>query len=312
MLGVGPVKRVLKVEDLTETEELISFTQINAKIINLATNDLILDPGIQRIYASVPGNPGSITPIDPVTGTLGQPIPVGNGPLKLALSDNRQFLYVGLDGEAAVQRVDLATQTAGLKFSLGSDPSFGPFFVEDMEVLPGSPQSVAISRKYNGVSPRHAGVAIYDNSVQRPTTTPGHTGSNVIEFFRSLFEAVWVQSRNHRISGFRRMSVGASGVTVLDVFDSFMGDLISGSVDIKFDGGRIYTTSGRVIDPEARTVVGTFSGATGLSVRPDAVLGRVFFLIPTGGPTAKVSAYDLNTRQLLGTEEIPGVLRIPE
>ena len=82
-------------------------------------------------------------------------------------------------------------------------------------------------------------------------------------------------------------------------------------MDIKFDGGRIYTTSGRVIDPEARTVVGTFSGAASLSVRPDTVLGRVFFLIPTGSPTAKVSAYDLNTRQLLWTEEIPGVSGSP-
>ena len=108
------------------------------------------------------------------------------------------------------------------------------------------------------------------------------------------------------------MTVGASGVTVLDVFDSFMGDLISGfGVDIKFDGGRIYTTSGRVIDPEARTVVGTFSGAASLSVRPDTVLGRVFFLIPTGGPTVKVSAYDLNTLQLLGSENIPAVTGTP-
>lgn len=309
--GVGPVKRVLKVEDLTETEVLISFTQINAKIINLATNDLIFDPGTQKIYTSVPGNPGSITPIDPVTGALGQPIPVGNEPLKLAISDNRQFLYVGLDGEAAVQRVDLATQSAGLKFSLDSDPSVGPFFVEDMEVLPGSPQSIAISRKYSNASPRHAGVAIYDNGVQRPTTTPGHTGSNVIEF-SALSSRLYGYNQETTEFGFRRMTVGASGVTVLDVFDSFMGDLISGfGVDIKFDGGRIYTTSGRVIDPEARTVVGTFSGAASLSVRPDTVLGRVFFLIPTGGPTVKVSAYDLNTLQLLGSENIPAVTGTP-
>jgi len=309
--SIGQVKYVSQIADQTVTEELTSFTPTNARIVSLMTNDLIFDPGTQKIYTSVPGNPGSITPIDPVTGALGQPIPVGNEPLKLAISDNRQFLYVGLDGEAAVQRVDLATQTAGLKFSLGSDPSVGPFFVEDMEVLPGSPQSIAISRKYSNASPRHAGVAIYDNGVQRPTTTPGHTGSNVIEF-STLSSRLYGYNQETTEFGFRRMTVGASGVTVLDVFDSFMGDLISGfGVDIKFDGGRIYTTSGRVIDPEARTVVGTFSGAASLSVRPDTVLGRVFFLIPTGSPTAKVSAYDLNTRQLLWTEEIPGVSGSP-
>ena len=312
--GVGLVKRVLKLEDLTVTEELTSFTQINAKTINLATNDLIFDPGTQRMYASVPGNPGSIIPLDPVTGTLGQPIPVGNGPFKLALSDNKQFLYVGLDGEAAVQRVDLATQTAGLKFSLGSDPFFGPFYVEDMEVLPGSPQSIAIARKYKSVSPRHAGLAIYDNSVQRPTTTPGHTGSNVIEFSASA-SRLYGYNQESTEFGFRRMTVDASGVTILDVFDSFMGDLISGfGVDIKFDGGRIYTTSGRVIDPEVRTVVGIFSlpSTFGNLVKPDATIGRVFFLTRDGvSGTWSIRAFDPNTRQLLGSENIPGVTGDP-
>jgi hypothetical protein len=310
--GVGPVKRVLKIEDLTVTEELTSFTQLNAKIINLATNDLIYDPGTKRIYASVPGTPGNITPIDPTTGTTGTAIPVGNGPFKLARSDNGQFLYIGFDGEPAVQRIDITTQTASLKFSLGTGSILGsPLFAEDIEVLPGTPQSIAISRKNQGFSPRHEGVAIYDNGVQRSTTTPSHTGSNVIEFSASA-SRLYGYNQESTEFGFRRMTVDASGVTVLDVFDSFMGDLISGvGVDIKFDGGRIYTTSGRVIDPEARTVVGTFSGVASLSVRPDTVLGRVFFLIPTGGPTVKVSAYDLNTLQLLGSENIPGVTGTP-
>lgn len=308
--GIGPVKGILKFDDDTLTEELQAFSQQNARMINLTTNDLVFDPATQQIYASVPGNPGSVTPIDPVTGTLGQPIPVGNGPTKLARSDNGQLLYVGLDGEGAVQRIDLATQTAELKFSLGSDPFFGPYFVEDMEVLPDSPQSVAVSRKYKTVSPRHAGVAIYDNGVQRPTTTPGHTGSNVIEFSASASRLYGYNNETTEF-GFRRMTVDASGVTVLDAFTSFMGDLISGIVDIKFDGGRLYTTSGRVIDPETRTVVGTFPGAAGVAVKPDSALGRTFFLIPTGGPSVKVSAYDLTTQQLLGTEEVPGVSGSP-
>jgi DNA-binding beta-propeller fold protein YncE len=86
--------------------------QVNAKIINLATNNLNSDPVSQRIYASVRGVPGTITPIDPATGTTGAAIPVGNGPTGLARSDNGQFLYMGLDSEAAVQRVNLATQMA--------------------------------------------------------------------------------------------------------------------------------------------------------------------------------------------------------
>src|SRR5262245_4623916 len=69
--GVGPVKLVVKIGSQTVTEVLTSFSQLNAKIISLATNDLIYDPGTQRIYASVPGTPGNITPINPTTGTTG-------------------------------------------------------------------------------------------------------------------------------------------------------------------------------------------------------------------------------------------------
>lgn len=313
--GVGPVKLVVQIGSRTRTEELTSFTQLNTKIIDLATNDLIYDPGTQRIYASVPGTPGNITPIDPMTGTTGTAIPVGNGPRKLARSDNGQFLYVGLDGEAAVQRIDVTTQTAGLKVALGTDSISGlPLFAEDIEVLPGISQSVAISRRNQGFSPRHEGVAIYDGGVRRPATTPPHTGSNVIEF-SALSSRLYGYNQETSEFGFRRMTVDASGVTVLDVFDSFMGDLISGfDVDIKFEGGRIYTTTGRVIDPEARTVVGTFSLPTtvGNLVKPDATIGRVFFLTGKGSSgTWSIRAFDPNTRQLLGSANIPGVTGDP-
>lgn len=315
--GVGPVQLIVQIGSQTWTEKLTSFTQVNAKILNLATNDLIYDPGTQRIYASMPGTPGNITPIDPTTGMTGTAIPVGNDPLKLARSDNGQFLYVGLGGEAAVQRIDLTTQTAGLKFSLGTRSGAGidiPLFAEDIEVLPGSPQSVAISRRNQGGSPRHEGVAIYDNGVQRPTTTPGHTGSNVIEFSASA-SRLYGYNQETTEFGFRRMTVDGSGVTVLDVFDSFMGDLITGfGVDIKFGGGRIYTTTGRLIDPEARTVVGTFSlpATFGNLVKPDAAGGRVFFLTREGfSETWKIRAFDPNTQQVLGSENVPGVTGDP-
>ncbi|CAN5738299.1 MAG: hypothetical protein H0T97_03010 [Actinobacteria bacterium] len=50
-----------------------------------------------------------------------------SGKIYLAMSDDGQYLYVGLRGAAAVRRVHLPSFSAGLQFSLGSDPSFGPF-----------------------------------------------------------------------------------------------------------------------------------------------------------------------------------------
>jgi hypothetical protein len=111
------------------------------------------------------------------------------------------------------------------------------------------------------------------------------------------------------------MNITASGVTVLDVFDSFMGNLISEfGTNIKFDGGRIYTTTGRVIDPEARTVLGTFllPSASGNLVKPDAALGRTYFLTQEGSSgTWSMRAFDQNSRQFLGSENIPDVTGTP-
>ncbi len=92
--------------------------------------------------------------------------------------------------------------------------------------------------------------------------------------------------------GFRRMAVNASGVTVSDVHDSFnpAGALIDGfDVDMRFHAGRIYTTTGRVIDPVNRTILGTFvlPSPFGNSVAADASVGRVFFLSNSSGWTIR-------------------------
>jgi hypothetical protein len=89
---------------------------------------------------------------------------------------------VALDGAAAVRRVDLAGPMADLLFSLGGSAFSGPFFVDDMQVLPGSPQSVAVARENHTSDPRHEGVAIYDNGIPRPKLTPSLIGSNVLAF----------------------------------------------------------------------------------------------------------------------------------
>ena len=116
--------------------------------------DIVYDAGTDRIYAAVAGNPGSIVPINP-DGSQETPIQVGIDPVRLAVSSDGQYLYVGLDGQPAVQRVNLATRTVELTILLGSDSFFGPWYAEDIAVLPGEPQSIAVSLKKKGFSPRH-------------------------------------------------------------------------------------------------------------------------------------------------------------
>ena len=277
--------------------------------ITLKTNDIIYDPVSHKIYASVPSSAGvngnSITVIDPWTGVVGPSIPVGSEPNKLALSDDGQYLYVGLDGAAAVRRLHIPTLTAGLQFVLGSDPSYGPFYVEDMEVLPGRADAVAVSRRSSGYFPQSQGVAVYDNGVQRPNVTPSNFDPHVIEFSSSA--ALLYGFDNQSSAGsFYRMSINASGMIFIDTTTGIVNGY---PTDMEFDNGLICFSTGLVYDPEIKLLVGTFWGVSSPAIaRPDSTVGRTFFL--TGdeySATRSLQVFDQATFLPVGSLNVSGV-----
>ena len=146
---------------------------------------------------------------------------------------------------------------------------------EDIEVLTDNPRAVAVSRRNVGFSPRHEGVAIYDDGVARASATQGHTGSNRITTSAS---ATTLYGYNNETTefGFRRITVSATGVQEEVVRTGLLSDF---GVDIEYDGGRVYATNGAVVDPVALTRVGTFP--TSGIVEPDATNGRVHFFSGT-------------------------------
>ncbi len=250
----------------------------NQVILDQPVNDLIYSSANRRLYASVPSTGGiygnHVIEINPFTKQIVRWVFVGSEPNKLAVSDDGQFLYVGLDGSATIRRVLLAGMTQDIVFGLGSG-SFGLLFPEDIVVLPGEPHVIAVSRRNMCCSPRHEGVAIYDNGVRRTTVTPGHTGSNVIEP-GATNDVLYGYNNETTDFGFRRMNVGPSGVAIAT---NLQGAISGFGVDIKYSGGVIYSTTGRIVDPINNTLVGTFSiqGSTnGLAV--DDMSRRAFFL----------------------------------
>ena len=280
-------------------------TQIQISQISLKTNDLIYDPKGDIIYASIPGTVptigNTVMYIHPSDLSLGPSVFVGSTPNKLALSDDSQYLYVGIDGAGMIRRVNVISQTAEIQFGLGSG-FCGTYLAEDIVVLKNTPNSIAVSRRNTGCSPRHEGVAIYDDGVQRPLTTPRHTGSNVIE--PSEFEDVlYGYNKESTENGFRVMSVISTGVVVTT---TKLG-LISGNRDIRYDTGLVYATSGAVVDPISLTLAGTFP-ASGL-VLPDTASGHVYFLTTLGD--IKFHIFNQNTFTLIESFNITGVSGTP-
>jgi len=279
--------------------------------IDLITNYLIEDPVSETIYASVPGREAvignSIVPIDPATGSLGTAVFVGSEPGQLAISDNGTTLYVALDVQYAVRRVDLTTMTAGLQFYLESDPLYesqGPYRAEDIEVLPGNPDTIAVSRRTRSSS-AHMGVAIYDNGVKRPTVSGYFLAAPKYIEFSDNASTIYGPSD----FGFLKLQVHPDGVTIIDTWENIIGG------DIEFADGRLYSLTGRAVDPLGPTVLGTYSivGPKKHAVAVDPGENRVYYLTSEAeGPfndiaenSHAIEVFDLTTFTLLDRIPVP-------
>lgn len=243
----------------------IAFSQFEIRTINVSTNDLVYDSVTDKIYVSIPSSNGSngnsIGVINPGNYTLENTIFIGSEPSVLAISDDGQFIYSGFNGTSTIRKFEVSTQTAGIQFGLGSD-RLGSFYAEDIEVMPGQPNTIAVSRKNIGITPRHEGVAIYDNGVVRSTTTPDHTGSNKIEFTSS---STLIGFNNESTEfGIREMFVNSAGINVDNTYRRVW---LGAGMDFSYYGNKMYAHDGTVIDvTNAPFVSGNFANVDGPSV----------------------------------------------
>src|SRR6266581_1915441 len=243
----------------TDASGLAQFTMTGEsrntaiRTVTLSTSSIVSDPLRKVLYASVPSSSAAlantVTEIDPLAGSVGASISVEVGPGALALSDNSQYLYVGVNSGAAVQRIDIAARAPGTPFQLGSDPTFRPLTVEDMAVLPGSPGSIAVSRQFFNYY--NYDVVVYDDGVARPAML-GSSTNDEIKFSATASRLYGFDTKS---SGayFSRMSVDASGVRAVD---STRG--VSPGGGARFDRGLLFGVVGGVLDPETLSMRGAF------------------------------------------------------
>ena len=137
---------------------------------------MALNPVNGLLYISVPSTAAapygnSVVSVDPATGAIGTPIPVGSEPDKLAISSDGTTLWVGLDGASAIRRVNLTTGVAGMQFSLGDNVGTYdyPPFVHAIAVLSGTTDSIVASVTTNNGLYEDL-LTIFDSGVARPNT----------------------------------------------------------------------------------------------------------------------------------------------
>ncbi|MCI0379528.1 MAG: zinc-ribbon domain-containing protein [Gemmataceae bacterium] len=265
-------------------------TLTEVKTIALEANALAYNPADKHLYAAVASsaanNGNTITALDPATGDVVWYVNVSSDPAVLAMADNHKVLWVGPHGASGIQRIDLVARKAGplLPFHV---QRHGAVFAEDIAVLPGSADSVAVSMFSKGVSPRHAGVAIFDNGAPRAGKTQDHTGSNRIAASDQP-EILFGYCNETTEFGLRHLYADGGGIREGRV----AGGVIQGfGNDIVYAGGRIYSSNGAVVDAQNLNLVGTIPTQGALAV--DAFNKRVYVL--AGDQRGNLNAYDTET-----------------
>ena len=267
--------------------------------VNQAVNDIVFDPVNNVFYLSVTGTdptvPNTISVLDPSTGTITSSAPAGSDPDALAISDDSQFLYAGIDGTGAVQRFALPDLTKDISYSLGGTPNIAL----ELAVSPRGPHTTAVAVGNPNSSPAAEGITIFDDATPRPTKAQNGSYSSI----QWGSDATTLFSSNGEGSGFDfyTLLVTAAGVSL----DHDFGNMFGGYGNkIHFDRGTqlIYGDFGQVVDANGGVPVGVFDSspvfnASPSVMTPDSTLGTAFFAGQTsslaGTATFTIQSYDL-------------------
>lgn len=243
--------------------------------------DLVSNPITHMLYASISAtataNPNTVVPIDPLTGKVGTPIPVGTNPRRLALSDDGTYLYVALDGDHTIQRINLSSSQIERTFPLPSDPSFGSTTVYQMQVVPGTPTSVVASL-FRSASPGEAGAALFTDSGLASYLTNTYENRNYgPDSFAFTSDPTKFYSYPFGSTFFGVTAVGSNSLGIIAQGGGGCCDQRTGSMAVS-DGTLLYTNSGQVWDPRTSTLLGTYPGSLFYepSLVADAALKRTF------------------------------------
>lgn len=223
--------------------------------------------------------------------------------LDLSRLELQTRMAVGTQARELALALDQSTACAGADYGVvGFElPSFNPtyrFLVDrswprrtasDIQIALGNPDLVFVASREGPI------IAAYDRGAQRPLLGGGlslATGGDPHTLYASG-------------GGLRRYSVEDDGL-VLVYSDSTLLPPTS-AAEIAWGVGRIFASTGRVIDPAARKLVGTISGIpNGSRVLYDEASSRAFYICP-GTNQAVLVSVDASTLLTVGRRVLPGV-----
>jgi trimeric autotransporter adhesin len=285
-----------------------SVTIVPYQVYPLSANSLIYEPFSRRLYASVSSsastNANTILSIDPVTQKVGEPVAIGNGPNALAVSENGEFLYVGLDVDHAVQQFNTISGMLGSRTGLPTDPQNNPLNASAIQVVPNQPKTYVVS-----LGPPYAslaeGVSLISN---------GKLTSTVLSSFTKYIDLSSLGFLSSPSTFY-----GTDGATVwqIDISKEALSIASNVPAPLEFsqfvsDGKDLFFSNGLEYDPISNQIVGTYQlqspAAYTQGVFPDTAIGRTYFVTL---PISNLAAFSQATFGPAGSLLLPSNINSP-
>ncbi|MGA8222730.1 MAG: choice-of-anchor D domain-containing protein [Candidatus Acidiferrales bacterium] len=259
-------------------------------ILDLPASALVWDPFAQVLYATVPStygvNGNSIAVINPTTGAITAYHYAGSEPTKLAISAISNYLYVGLNGEGSVQRLNLPAFTHDIDVSLGNPNGGGPYTAGDIKVSPSNSHAYAVAFG-NGGCCSYGPLVFYTDSTKLANSVTTVPLSEIVYPSATTVYAY----ENGTLS---QITVSSTGGVLAKEWYSF----IEGTT-FQFANNLIYGGDGEVFNPATGLLLGTYDVGpccnNGTEVLPSAAINRAFALgITPFFNSLGITAYNLS------------------
>ncbi len=298
--------------------ESAAVTATLYRTLSVNASSMVYVPATNLLYATVgasaSSNANTVVPIDPSTGTTKNPIAVGKDPRMLVASDDGKYLYVALQGDQTIQRIDLATSTIDRTFPFPPNQvEGGTMMVSDMHVIPGTSDALVVAVGGEVALYRDAGLV---NAV--PTEYPP---VNVSSFAftddpGTAYALPFTDVQNHYFNIF---TFDSSGVHYTRVTGTNFGPYDQTGAQVVSDGTLLYTNAGQVWNPATASLSGTFPVSTYnatsypnlFSLIVDRTNARIYLMgnqnYGSGSSALTISAYDKTTLQNTGSLAFPGL-----
>lgn len=276
-----------------------------AVVWSVADQSLYLAASANASNGPVVGVDPRVLRIDPLTMSTSASVTLpGENLQNMAVTSDGSYLYVGSKTKPAVHRLQLPTLTEDLSVPLGNFSSSTPYLANDLETIPGQPQSFVVAVGHNS---SHGGVYVYDNAIARPDSLQPVV-AQAFEFARWLVPAATPGtfiSQNYgpsqpQVNNIEQLTVGHTGISVTSSTPT-ASELIVG-VKPRRAGNKLYTFDGKILDVATGALLGTLAlpeSTTPYALLPDEVHNRIFVWMSVRQKEFIVS-YDMTTLRLLG------------